>query len=61
MSFDYRSFVQELVSKGIVVGDTDSGFELNPYFEMPKGLEFADVGIEQEYNTISSRLDTDVY
>src|SRR6188508_623735 len=58
--FDYRSFVQELKDKGVVVGDTDSGFELNPYFEMPKGLEFADVGIEQEHSHIQSRLDTNV-
>lgn len=60
MSFDYKSFIGELKSQGIVIGDEAVGYKINPYLEMPKGLEFSEVGIKQERSEISSRLDTDV-
>ncbi len=58
--FDYKAFVEDLVSKGVVFGDEIVGYNLNSYLEMPKGLEFKDVGIEQNHNPVDSRLDTDV-
>jgi IMP dehydrogenase/GMP reductase len=60
MSFDYKNLVENLVRNGLIVGDSNVGFKVNPYLEMPRSLSFSDVALKQGENLSSSRLDTDI-
>ena len=54
---NYREIVLELKNKGLIVGDDQTGYNINPYLEMPKSLAFSDVAIMQGKNVCNSRSD----
>lgn len=57
---DYKALVLDMARKGLLVGDEDFGYRINPYLEMPRSLSFEDVSINQDMNACLSRLDADI-
>lgn len=60
MLYKKDEVLEALLSQGIIVGTTKSGYKINPYLEMPKSLSFNDVAISQGRNKCTSRLDASI-
>lgn len=50
-----KDLINELVDKGVLIGDPNLGYKINPYLEMPKSLGYEDVAIAQGRANVSSR------